>query len=212
MGVLSGTTASPGAAVVSGGGAAGHSGGPLAGATTSPGAVAGLGETGGPADAPVLRVHLAHPSARGRVAALRALRRLGGLPTDAAVALLTDPSSAVVKNAVAVLLADAATLDAGLAERLLAPEQPRHVRFAGYRLAAARGAWSRLIADLRLLDDPDEQLRQVARVDVDGWLSQAATAYRMPTAAQRAELAALLDRAAPTLRTAGVLRFHAGLT
>ncbi|MEV4534448.1 hypothetical protein AB0J82_11525 [Asanoa sp. NPDC049518] len=184
----------------------------LTGSVPPPGAVAGLGETGGPADAPALRASLAHPRARGRVAALRALRRLGGLTTDDAVALLTDPSSAVVKNAVAALVPAAATLDAGLPERLLAPGQARHVRLAGYRLAVARGPWQRLIADLRLLDDPDEQLNHVARVDIHGWLSRAATVYRTPTSAQRTELAALLDRAVPTLGSAGVLRFHAGLT
>ncbi|GIF62298.1 hypothetical protein Ais01nite_03330 [Asanoa ishikariensis] len=198
------------AGVVAGFGAAGGS----AEMATAPpaGVLAGLGETGDRADAPALRVHLSHPSARGRVAALRGLRRLGCLTTEDAVALLTDPSSAVVKNAVAALRPDAATLDADLPDRLLEPGQPRHTRFAGYRLAVARGPWARLIVDLRLLDDSDEQLSHVARVDIDGWLSRAATLYRMPTGQQRAELTVLLDRASPTLRTAGVLRFHAGLT
>jgi len=177
------------------------------------GALAGLGETGDATDGPALRAQLSHPSARGRAEAMRALRRLGRLATGDAVAMLTDPSSAVVRHAVAALLPDAATLDAGSVERLLAPGQPRHVRFAGYRLAKERGPWARLIVDLRLLADSDEQLNRLARIDIGGWLTEAATVYRMPTPAQRADLTALLDRARPALGdTTRVLRFHAGLS
>ncbi|MDI1463154.1 hypothetical protein QEZ54_19425 [Catellatospora sp. KI3] len=62
--------------------------------------LAGIGETGTPDDAELLRANLAHPYARGRLTALRGLRRLGPVPGELLRPLLDDQSGAVLRLAV----------------------------------------------------------------------------------------------------------------
>lgn len=68
----------------------------------TPGAVAGLGETGHYADEPLLTSLLTHPDPAIRRAALTALSSLDIVP-EGAFALLLDPAAGVAKTAAAVL-------------------------------------------------------------------------------------------------------------
>ncbi|WP_247683690.1 hypothetical protein [Micromonospora sp. D93] len=179
-----------------------------------PGVIAGLGETGGVEDAGLVRPWLAHPRARGRVEAVRALRRLGVTRSAELVPLLRDGSGAVTRQVVAALRHDFGVLDPEMLEALLGPGNAPHVRFAGYRLLTLANAWQRLATNLRLIDDPDDRLRVGARADISVWLNrQAATTYHGPSDDRAAELDKLIERARPILDEDKVrlLRFHAGL-
>ncbi|MBG6066347.1 hypothetical protein IW248_002634 [Micromonospora ureilytica] len=180
----------------------------------APGVIAGLGETGGVEDAGLVRRWLAHPRSRGRVEAVRALRRLGVTRPAELVPLLRDESGAVTRQIVAALRHDLGVLDPEMLEALLRPGNAPHVRFAGYRLLTLANAWQRLATNLRLIDDPDDRLRAGARADISAWLNrQAATTYHGPSGDRAAELDKLIERARPILDEDKVrlLRFHAGL-
>ncbi|GAB4061418.1 HEAT repeat domain-containing protein [Catellatospora paridis] len=135
----------------------------------APGVIAGLGETGNAADTALITPWLTHPATRGRVAAVRALRRLGTAPVDALAARLTDPSPAVVRHAAAALSVRAAEVDEPELEALLRPEQAPNVRMAAFRICVARDPWTRLTVSLRLLHDTDQQLRGAAEHEVRTW-------------------------------------------
>ncbi|MCG5465465.1 hypothetical protein MED01_003744 [Micromonospora sp. MED01] len=180
----------------------------------APGVIAGLGETGDAEDAGLVRRWLAHPRSRGRVEAVRALRRLGVTRSADLVSLLRDESGAVTRQVVVALRQDLGVLDPGMLEALLGPGNAPHVRFAGYRLLIAGNAWQRLVTNLRLIDDPDDRLRGSARADLSAWLGrQAATTYHGPSRKHAAELDELIEDARPILgeHTVRLLRFHAGL-
>lgn len=181
----------------------------------TPGAIAGLAETGATGDVPLIVPQLSHPRPRGRAEAIRALRRLGVTDPGELIPLLRDPSGAVTRQAVAALRQHAHTLDSGLLDALLQPLNPPHLRMAGYRLLTAKDVWLRLATNLRLVDDPDPRLRAHARADIATWLHrQAATAYRGPSPAQATELDTLITRATPQLdeHQVRLLRFHTGLS
>lgn len=179
-----------------------------------PSVIAGLGETGGPDDAGIVARWLSHPRARGRVEAIRALRRLGKLGAAALVPLLRDESAAVTRQVVASLRRNIGAVDPTELRALLDQRNQPHVRFAGYRLLIAGDAWQRLAIDLRLIDDPDPRLRVSSRADLAVWLDRdAATTYRGPSRDRAAELDQLIEQARPTLGEdkTRLLRFHAGL-
>ncbi|MDG9678942.1 hypothetical protein [Micromonospora sp. DH14] len=180
----------------------------------APGVIAGLGETGGVEDAGLVRRWLAHPRSRGRVEAVRALRRLGATRSAELVPLLRDESAAVTRQVVAARRHDLGALDPEMLEALLRPGNAPHVRFAGYRLLTLANAWQRLATNLRVIDEPDDRLRAGARADISVWLNrQAATTYHGPSRDRAAELDKLIERARPILDEDKVrlLRFHAGL-
>ncbi|WP_240762482.1 hypothetical protein [Micromonospora sp. HM134] len=180
----------------------------------APGAIAGLGETGDAEDAGLVRRWLAHPRSRGRVEAVRALRRLGVTGLAELVPLLRDESGAVTRQVVVALRHDLGILDPGMLQALLGLGNAPHVRFAGYRLLRAGNAWQRLTINLRLLDDPDDRLRGSARADLTAWLDrQAATTYHGPSRERATELDKLIEHARPILgeHKVRLLRFHAGL-
>ncbi|WP_436532195.1 hypothetical protein [Actinoplanes sp. HUAS TT8] len=174
-----------------------------------PSIIAGLGETGGPEDAELLIRGLAHPWARGRAEAVRALRRVGVTRAELLVPLLRDESAAVTREAVRSLRRE--FVDPEVLGSLLGQGNPAHVRFAGFGLLTGGDVWERLATDLRVIDDPDRRLRAAARSDLAAWLrSEAATSYGRPGAG----FDQLIERARPALGDDRVrlLRFHAGLT
>jgi HEAT repeat protein len=177
--------------------------------TVSPTAavIAGLGETGG--DAEMLRPYLSHPTARVRVEAVRALRRLGDVPVDLLAPMLADPSPSVTRQV--VLSLRERELDMSFLLRHLGVDHPRHIRFAAYLLLRARDTWTRIETNLALLGDAF--LGGRARMDVLSWLrNSAATSYLTPTAERATRVDALL-RGATTFDEDQVLlmRFHLGL-
>ncbi|MFC4495782.1 HEAT repeat domain-containing protein [Streptomyces ovatisporus] len=165
------------------------------------GAVAGLGECGGKDDAALLRPLLQDPRTAVRAAAVGALHHLGAVDHVRLAPMLDDPSPAVVRRVVAALEPDASALPAGDLRTRLAAERPAHVRRAALRLltAGSRGL-TPLRAALTLVEDRDPALRARARALAARWSppDAAALCAALP-AAERALLAAELDRAAPSL-------------
>jgi HEAT repeat protein len=158
------------------------------------GALAGLGETGTAADAPVLERHLADERPQIRGVAVRGLRRIA--PESPAVRpLLTDPSPAVTRQVVTFLrgkFVDLATLQA-----LLSPAHPIHTRRAAAALLRDRDTWRRLHTDLTLLRDPD--LAADAHEDIRAWLEHSADTYTTPSPALAAEIDAACTTLTPAL-------------
>ncbi len=99
-----------------------------------PNALAGLGETGDNSDIAVLTRSLQHPLAKGRAAAVCALRMLGAATPDRVAHLLEDTSAAVTRQVAKALVGHSKELDRAFLERLVQLTRPRHVRVAGYRL------------------------------------------------------------------------------
>lgn len=187
----------------------------MAGGPVDAGALAGLGETGTSADVDLIGPALMHPQPRARVEAVRALRRLAAIDVATLVATLQDPSPAVTRQAALSLRQAAAGVAVPDLQSLLTSEQAAHVRSAAYRVLREHDVWTRVLTDLELHDDENEDLRNRARSDLAGWLSRnAATTYSMPSGATADRLDELLTRHAGTLGRdrEQLLRFHLGLT
>jgi hypothetical protein len=180
-----------------------------------PGAVAGLGETGAPADAELIRGALSHPRPRGRVEAVRALRRLAAADSDTMLAMLQDQAPAVARQAALSLRPQAGEVPVAALEPLISPSNLPHIRSATYRVLHEHDVWTRLRVDLELYDDTDDGLRNRAHGDLADWLSRdAATTYSMPSGHTADRLDQLLVSRADTLGRdrERLLRFHLGLT
>lgn len=171
----------------------------LAGAAPEPGAITGLGETGTAADADLVARWLVHPTARGRVAAVRALAALDAVPAERLLPLLGDPSAAVVTQAAAVLVAVAYGIDEPLHELLRADREPP-VRRAAFRLLLVRDVWRGLATSLCLLAEADPVLLAQATAAVNAWpRSLGPDSYRRLTPDLAAELLAAIEQARPVL-------------
>ncbi len=133
--------------------------------TPTPGAIAGLAESGRPEDSGLLVPLLAHPRPRIRAAAARGLRVLDAVPVDDVIPLLRDPSAKVVREATATLRTRTGRLPAGLAQSLLADRDRPTVRRAGYRLLDEPDPLRRLRTVLRAAADPDSRLALRAASD-----------------------------------------------
>lgn len=177
----------------------------------TPGAIDGFAEVGG--DGRHLTALLAHPSARIRARAVRALRLLDQVPDDRVLPMLRDPSSAVVREATAAVR----SVPTALPWEMLADERPA-VRLAGYRLARRLGPVAELRAALTAVTGPDERLARRARADATRISrSLVSVPWRRRTIAplevdpaEAPALRALLERSAVGLdeRTGQLLRDH----
>lgn len=134
---------------------------PAAPADLTPGVLAGLAETGRPADAALLLPLLTHPWHRLRAAAARALRHLDAVPVADVLPLLRDDFGSVVREAAAALSTRAAQLPPGLGESMLADPRAA-VRRAGLRLLAEADPVRRLTLLLRAAADPEPRLSRRA--------------------------------------------------
>ena len=122
------------------------------------GAIDGFAEVGG--DGRHLVELLAHPTAKVRARAVRALRLLGQVTDDRVLPLLRDPSSVVVREATAAVR----SVPAALPWELLGDERPA-VRTAGYRLARRLGPVAELRAALTAVGDAHARLARRGRAD-----------------------------------------------
>lgn len=173
------------------------------------GAIAGLADVGGPEAVELLTSLLDHPVARVRAHALRALHRLGAVPVRRTVAMLRDPSPAVVRDATAALRRLDGAVSAGLARELLSDPARPELRQAGYRLLRGHGPVEHLRAALLLATDPDPRLAERGVADVTRQARSAGRTGRLEaTRDQRSELIDLVERAAAALagRTTEMLR------
>jgi hypothetical protein len=170
------------------------------------GAIAGLAETGSSSDAAAMAHLLAHPQAKVRAQAVRGLRQLGAVAAEEMIALLRDPSPAVVREATAALRPLNRAVPAFLPWQLLA-DQRVELRRAGYRLLCGRATAVQLRAALVLAADTDPRLAQRGREDATRLARDAATPawrrLRQPalsiTADELADLEQLAGRAAASL-------------
>jgi hypothetical protein len=160
------------------------------------GVLAGLGETGTAADAPVLERHLADERPRIRRAAVRGLRRVA--PESAAARpLLTDPSPAVTRQVVEFLRGKPALVDVPALRALLDPARPVHTRRAAATLLRDRDTWLRLHTNLTLLSDP--HLAADAEQDLHACHQHIAGVYTKPSAELRAAIEAACADVDPDL-------------
>jgi hypothetical protein len=161
--------------------------------------VAGLGECGTHRDVDVLLPFLEHASPRVRAEAVRAVRRLGGSPTQVA-RMLADPAPVVVRAAHAALRTQPDVVPVAQLWELLAADSPAHVRAGAYELLRAGDTWTRVHLDLHLLAGRDAELGRRAHADLTVWLrSEAATAYRKPSQGLLQRISTLLVQAEPLL-------------
>ncbi|MBL7254113.1 hypothetical protein [Paractinoplanes lichenicola] len=134
----------------------------------TPGAIAGLGETGGYSDEAVLAPLLGHDDARIRAAAVQALAALDAVPVEGVVPLLQDPVPGVIREAASALRPYQRRLPADRLWRLL--DDPRlEVRRGAYRIVRNWDPASALRAGRMLAGDDDPQLAQRGRDDVRRW-------------------------------------------
>ncbi|MBZ4322862.1 hypothetical protein [Streptomyces huiliensis] len=168
-----------------------------AGPDVRPGAPAGLGESGTRADAPLLWPLTGHPHPAVRAKAVGALRTLDAGEPGRLEPLLDDPSVSVVREATTALVPVAARLSEDRLYARLAGDRPRHVRVSAFRLLSAHRPTAQLRCFLRLADDEEPVLRERALTALAGWgPADGAAAYRALPGPRRAELDALLERAA----------------
>jgi HEAT repeat protein len=173
-----------------------------------------LGLIGSRQDRELVLAALDDPDARIRRAAIGAISWLDADSlVDTVGRLVDDSSSAVAIAAARRLRRVARRVPADIANRWLRRPEPG-VRLAGLAVARRRGDYQRLEADLSLLDDPDDAVREVARRDLAAWWPKRATAFQ-PRAdvASRRRIGELLDAAGGSLteRQVAEIRFAAGL-
>jgi hypothetical protein len=141
---------------------------------------------------------LGHERPAVRRAAARVVGRRGSLDEvmDRLPPLLTDPSTAVAKEAERCLARHGAAVSLPVLAELDRAGTTR-ARRAAFRLRRRRGRWDRVLADLRAVNGDDPELADTARADLLTWLRlDAATAYEPPRGEAGAEIAALV-RTAP---------------
>jgi hypothetical protein len=196
----------------SGGDALGHYRAAVRSEEPSPGAIAGLAESGRATDADLLLALLEHPRAQVRAAALHGLRAFDVVPVQRVAPLLRDPSTKVIREATAALRTRVDQLPAGLGHSLLADRDRVAVRRAGYRLLREPDLMQRLLIALAVAADPDPRLAGQAAADAAAlirsvhttpWRTRVVPAFD-PTPEQRRDL---LDLA----RTAGTALPHRAL-
>jgi len=130
-----------------------------------PGAVTGLAECGGRADAELLWTLVGRPTGAVRARAVAGLRVLDVADVRRLRPLPDDPVAGVVREVTAALSPSAEPVpEEWLTERPGAG-WPRPVRVAAFRLLDARGGGVRREVAEALLDDPDVKLR--------GWAAHA---------------------------------------
>ncbi|MEU6766960.1 hypothetical protein ABZ916_31215 [Streptomyces sp. NPDC046853] len=153
-----------------------------------PGAVIGLAECQDRADGALLRPLLVHPGDAVRGQAVAGLRVLDLADTHLLRPLLDDPAPGVVRQTTEALLPSARQLPADWLLERIAPERPRHVRVAAFRLLHAHGGVMALRAAAGLVHDPDVKLRTWAGQSVQRWHPSADVRPADP------EVGGLLDR------------------
>lgn len=134
-------------------------------------ALAGLGETGEPADAAIAERHLAAPQPRLRAAALRAFVRLGGDDASApARRALRDPSAGVRQVAREVLRRHPGWWTMADVEPLLVDDVDDGIRLSALELLRGAPKWARLRVLLDVMHSSSSGLRERAGVQLRSWL------------------------------------------
>ncbi|MBB6565451.1 hypothetical protein HPO96_15840 [Kribbella sandramycini] len=172
-------------------------------------ALFGLREIGQQLTEPEARAALASPEARGRLAALD-LWPGDAPPRELLLAMLADPSRAVVKRAARLLAAQPGVRydDVVPAAESDSPDQRR----AAWMVRRELGGPSRLRGSLEASLDVDRALAAEARRDLINWLElRAATMYERLHPTEREAIGLLLSRSNLPRPTRERIAFHAGL-
>jgi HEAT repeat protein len=129
------------------------------------GTIAGLTETGTPAEADLLRPLLRHGLSRIRAAAVRGFAALDPTRVRELVGMLDDPSPAVIREATLALRPVAGTLPPDLGWTLLTDTERAERRRAGYRLLVLGDTHQQLRVALIAAGDPNARLARRAAAD-----------------------------------------------
>lgn len=156
-------------------------------------AIAGLGETGGAADAKLLEPFFAEPTARVRAAALHAVGKLNpDAYTETFVSALEDASVGVAREG-ALALIRKANLVGGLRlwEIYVRSHYPHNKRFVLY-LISRISKWDSIIYLIQSLSEADERLVELIKRYVARWFSRYNRSFTVPSADQLKRLRKLL--------------------
>lgn len=164
------------------------------GASKLSAAIAGLGETGGAADARLVEPFFAKSSARVRAAALHAVGKLNPEAyIETFISALGDASAGVVREG-ALALIRKGNLVGGLRlweiyDRSLYPHNKRFVLF----LIARISKWDSIIYLIQSLSETDERLVELSKRYVARWFARYNRSFAVPSADQLKRLRKLLS-------------------
>lgn len=158
-------------------------------------AICGLGETGGAGDGEFVVNFLHHKEPKLRRAAVYALGRLDGTEYQMRIfAMLSDPQSRVVKQAVKSLLPLARQLPMQWIRDLPETDDRRIVRQVGLVLMLKRGKWERLPLVLQLCADADPVIASQALNALRDWFSGYNRSFAEPTREDRDDILRALEK------------------
>jgi HEAT repeat protein len=156
--------------------------------------LAGLGETGGAADAPLVLPYLEHERPAVRQASMRALAALdlaGQLPRI--VGMLSDPAPSVSHAARKVLRPRVGHVGPDPLTSVFRTAPYAHSRFDALALGVGLGKWDSLPILLEATADRDERIRTSARVWLSAWIAKQNRSFAQPTAGQIQAIHTALD-------------------
>lgn len=136
----------------------------------TPGAVAGLAETGTAAETELITPLFDHPRVKVRAEAIRAVCALApAIDTERMLGLITENASpAITRQAVSALATRGVAIDPERLLALIEPARPVTVRLAARELLAFRNVIWRLTVDVMLLADSDSAVAKRAVTDLKG--------------------------------------------
>ena len=173
-----------------------------------PWALAGLGETGTPADVDLVRPFLSDPAGRVRREAVRAVGRLAGpAHVPALLAALADPHPGVCRAAAAALSPVARLVPPAALVGFAAGDHPRHVRRRALGLIPQVGKWPALPHLIRATRDPDPALASKATILLASWQANFNRSPVRPSPGEIADARAALDAAPLPAATDRAIRF-----
>jgi len=158
-------------------------------------ALAGLGETGEPADARVIEPFALHARSSVRRAAVRALARLDPEASGAVfVRALSDSSPRVIHESRDALAANASLIDLDTVRRVVRDAPTLAGRIAALALGQSLGKWRSLALWLEASMSPELELAEHARQLLRMWVIRANRSSVAPPARELVEIDATLAR------------------
>ena len=173
-------------------------------------ALAGLGETGMPADVDLLVNFLDAAQPRVQRAALRASARLDVTRAiTLALAAMTDATPSLRRAAVDILTDHSQRVDFSSVRTCVLDVEDAATRKKLLRLVKEASKWDAAALLLEMLGDPDEEVRKTASAFLDGWVADFNRNQAQPTAAHLARIRSLLEAHGSRIdeATASLLRF-----
>lgn len=159
-------------------------------------AICGLGESGQPPDAKLLRTYLDSPLPKLRRAAVNAIGKLDdGENLEKLVVALTDPVPSVSREALKVLRRKVNQIPFEKLEQMLAVGNGFHVRRNAFALILLAGKWRKLPALLNACTEDDARLSALALKAVQDWLFNYNRSFAEPTQEDCRKIYSSLEKA-----------------